>query len=121
MDRPAPRLLIVEDDDATRTTLVDLFESEGFSVRIARDGLEALSMLRRDKFGAVLLDLGMPFLDGRGVRKQQLNDPALSGIPVVVLTGEENVTEEHVGGARILRKPFDATELIAAVRQALGA
>ena len=114
------RLLIVEDDDATRTALVDLFESEGFSVWIARDGVEALSALRRERFAVVLLDLGMPFLDGRGVRKQQLSDPALSGIPVVVLTGEEGVTAEHVGGAQIFRKPFDANELIAAVRAASG-
>ena len=60
-------ILVAEDEDAARTSLVALLEAEGFSVLAARDGAEALSITLHEEPDAVLLDIRMPGLDGLSV------------------------------------------------------
>jgi CheY-like chemotaxis protein len=61
---PMPRVLIVDDDDNQRLLYRELFEDDGFEVREARDGREALACIERDPPDAVVLDINMPGLDG---------------------------------------------------------
>ena len=96
----------------------DLLEEVGYAVRCARNGVEALATLRREPISIVLLDLQMPMMDGRELRRRQLEDPALAEIPVVIVTASLRDTIE---GLRVIRKPFDCDELLRAIEEALRA
>jgi CheY-like chemotaxis protein len=79
--------MIVEDDRDTREMLERFLELEGFDVRSAANGEAALQVLRAERRPSViLLDLMMPVMNGWQFREAQQKDPALSAIPVVVVT-----------------------------------
>jgi CheY-like chemotaxis protein len=81
------KVLVVEDDDATRESLERFFEDHGYEVISAKNGSEALALLGAGERPAlILLDLMLPVMDGWQFRKAQLADPRYSGIPVVVVT-----------------------------------
>lgn len=117
------KILIVEDDDDLRRGLTLRLKATGYDVVGARDGVEAISMARREKPDVVLLDLGLPGGDGITVLERYANLTALSGIPVVVLTGRDPLVAEpatrpfHV--AAFLQKPADNKDLIEAIEAAL--
>jgi CheY-like chemotaxis protein len=81
-------ILIIDDDASIRELLVEVLEEEGYPVQSASNGEEALSILRTlPKLPKlILLDLMMPVMDGWAFRQEQLQDPLLIGIPVVVLS-----------------------------------
>jgi CheY-like chemotaxis protein len=120
----APRacggVLVVEDDADILRAIVQVLEDEGETVRAAENGRVALTMLREP--GAtlpcvILLDLMMPVMDGWAFRAEQLRDPALAGIPVIVLTADGHALEKAamMNGANALRKPVELETLLAAV------
>jgi CheY-like chemotaxis protein len=113
-------ILIVEDDEAIRETLTAVLEDEGYLVQCAAHGREALQQLRS---GAqlpclILLDLMMPIMSGWDFRAEQLRDPALAGIPVIVLSADNEVQARasEVRAQGYLSKPMDLTALVDAVR-----
>src|SRR6187549_1262395 len=85
-------ILVVEDDTDIRESLVEVLEDEGFGVRAAADGRQALDVLRAERPlpDLILLDLMMPVMNGFQFREQQLSDAAFAGIPVVVVTADAN-------------------------------
>lgn len=88
------RILLVEDDADIRVDLAEILASEGHEVRSAGHGEEALSVLRAGFApDIILLDLMMPVMDGWQFRAEQLADPALRAIPVLLLSGASNVRE----------------------------
>ena len=108
------RVLVVEDDPGTRRGVQELLEGEGFSVESAEDGEEALTFLRENAPPAfILLDLAMPGMTGWEFRQEQLADPHLRRIPVVVMTSyeeyDESLTRLHPDGH--LQKPIRPDEL----------
>lgn len=115
------RVLIVEDDDDIRETLLEVLEDNGFEPSCAANGAEALTLLRdrEDKPHVILLDMMMPVLDGWGFRNAQLADPALRGIPVIVLTAHASIEETAaaLGATGFLRKPVRLDPLIEAIRR----
>lgn len=106
-------VLIVEDDRDIRECMADALEIEGYSVALAGNGREALEKLRAGvRPDLILLDLLMPVMSGWEFRQEQLSDPLLSGIPVVV------VSASAPGGLRPdrhLPKPFGIDELLEVV------
>jgi CheY-like chemotaxis protein len=113
-------VLVVEDDADILRAIVQVLEDEGQTVRAAENGLVALTMLRAP--GAIrpcviLLDLMMPVMDGWSFRAEQLRDPALVGIPVIVLTADGHAVDKAalMNGANALRKPVELETLLAAV------
>jgi len=80
------QVLIVDDDAQTCEGLALVMESAGHTVRMATNGLEALTKMRARRPDVVLLDLLMPTMDGWTFRLHQLGDPALADIPVVVVS-----------------------------------
>lgn len=82
-----PVVLVVEDDRDAREALAELLQAEGFEVVTAPNGLAALQALRAGlRPSVIVLDVMMPVMDGWDFRAQQARDPALAGIPVVVMT-----------------------------------
>ena len=109
-------ILVVDDDRGIRETLGDVLRDEGYRVELARDGNEALSMLRAgDAPELILLDLSMPGMSGAEFRRAQLDDLRLAAIPVVVLSADERNPLPDVAGW--LRKPVDLHELLATVQR----
>jgi CheY-like chemotaxis protein len=114
-----PRVLVVEDDFDIRAMIELALELEGFEVTAAANGRDALERLRSGYVpGVILLDLMMPVMNGWEFRDAQRADPALAGIPTVILSGDGNVAEKTVAlaAAAFIRKPLDLDELHAAVR-----
>jgi len=106
-------VLIVEDDDAIRDGLSDLLVSEGFEVREAINGLEALAQLERCEVppGLIILDMMMPIMDGWGFLERHAASPTLSAIPVAVLSAVAD--RSQIPPARYqLRKPIDIDDLL---------
>jgi two-component system, cell cycle response regulator len=115
----AGRILVAEDSLVVRTVVCDQLEEEGYEVVQAVDGESALAQCAVTKPDAILLDIEMPGLDGHQVLARLKNDPELSDIPVVFLTGRTS-TDEMVAGLRAgahdyLKKPFEPAELIARI------
>ena len=108
------RVLVVEDHDAMVEAYRDLLEDEGYSVRVARDGVEALAMLRSEPIGVVVLDLSLPVMGGREMRRRQLEDAAIAHVPVLVVTADPRATIE---GLPLLRKPFEADAFLSEIRR----
>jgi CheY-like chemotaxis protein len=108
-------ILVVEDDPDLRETLLEVLEDEGFEVSIAANGREALDILETRRGAAlVLLDLVMPDMDGLEFLRRQLQSPALSSVPVVILTGDSKGQNEArtMGFAHALAKPFREEDLL---------
>src|SRR5437016_2961231 len=84
---PGKTILIVEDDSDVRESLAVFLEGEGYSVVEAEHGKEALRCLRSSTdFCLILLDLFMPVMTGSASRDEQLRDPSMAAIPLVVTT-----------------------------------
>ena len=127
-----PKLLLVEDnpDDVALTRRALARARIGNDVALAGDGEEALDILYRDvldgrqDIGLILLDLGLPKLDGREVLERVWTDRRLRHIPVIVLTGsarDEDMVKSYKGGAvAFLRKPVQVDRLLHAVSDLHG-
>ncbi len=118
-----PRILIADDEANLRATLARTLRSEGFEVTEARDGVEAVAMLRRGGIDAVVLDLSMPRLDGFGVLAALREEDGAP--PVLVLTAHaslDNAVEAVRRGAfDFLEKPPSADALLLRLRRAIDA
>jgi len=116
--------LIVEDDFNIRASLLELLDEEGFQAEGCANGREALNLLRmglRPK--VILLDLVMPVMDGWDFRMEQLRDPDLKDIPVVLITAtgfRAETLQSQLKGVEFIRKPPRASEVVAAVERVLG-
>lgn len=111
-------ILIVEDDQAIRTALIELLEEEGYRAVGAANGREALDYLRRHQHPClILLDLMMPVMNGWQFRDEQQRDPRLAPIPTVVLSADGNVAEKAaaIRAAAFLKKPIQLGQLLATV------
>lgn len=116
-------VLVVEDDADIRTALADVLEEEGYDVRVAANGQEGLTELRREpRPRLVLLDLMMPVLNGWQFRKAQLDEPALAEIPVVIVSADATAGSEasNIGAAAFLQKPVELDELLNTVGRIAG-
>ena len=118
-ERRGPQLLVAEDDPAVLELLSTRLELAGYSLTYARDGAEALSRLREGRPAAVLLDIGMPVMDGWEVLAALRRSETLKEVPVMVITARnspEDVKKAIGLGARdFLAKPFDDRQLAARV------
>jgi CheY-like chemotaxis protein len=111
-------VLIVEDDADLRDMMAQLLSLEGYRSETAANGLEALRFLERgDRPDVILLDLMMPVMDGWEFRRRQVQDPRLSGVPVVVLSAVDHSRTPELGGASFLKKPLDFDRLLELVRR----
>jgi len=114
------QVLVVDDDHDIRDTLRELLEIEGLRVVSAANGREALQRLRNGvRPDVILLDLMMPEMSGWEFRGEQLSDPCIADIPVVLLSATPDVrkTAHELRAAGWVRKPFDLDELLELVQE----
>jgi CheY-like chemotaxis protein len=115
---PQPRVLIVDDVAATRTGLAELLRLRGYAAQEAATGEEGLRRLREDPAtGVVVLDLRMPGGNGFWFREQQLADPLVAHIPVIVFTGvaDAAAAAAQLRISEVMRKPVAVDDLLAAI------
>ncbi len=112
-------VLVVDDDRAIRGTLGEVLQDEGYEPSIVANGREALQLLKEGlRPCVILLDLTMPIMDGWDFRANQLIDPDLSAIPVVVITAagyRPETIQTQLAGVGFIRKPLMLDEVLAAV------
>ena len=122
IEHPA-RVLVVEDDLANRVLLTRLLERVGYHVATVGNGLAALDAVRSDDTDVVLLDIGLPGIDGLEVCRRLRADPSTATLPIILLTGRttlEDVVEGLDAGADdFVGKPYEMAELLARVRSVL--
>src|SRR4030042_302276 len=115
-------ILVVDDEPKIVQVARDYLEHGGFSVLTAFDGKSALARARRAQPGLVVLDLGLPDLDGLDVTRA-LRHAYASSVPIIMLTARGEETDKLVGlelGADdYVTKPFSPKELVARVRAVL--
>ena len=108
-------ILVVDDDESTRECLKLLLEAHGYSVMTAGNGYEALGILHEGTMpGLILLDLMMPEMDGYQFRQQQVAEPPLAEIPVVLYTccPDMDLAAAPVKANAVLQKPIDIDILL---------
>jgi CheY-like chemotaxis protein len=112
MQVSSKRVLIVDDDASIRALLGSVLRGRDLIVDEARDGMEALNLLKENSYSVVLLDLLMPKLDGFGVIKDI--GSAISTPVVLVITGADRALIRQLDPQKIhgvVNKPFDAEDL----------
>jgi CheY-like chemotaxis protein len=115
------QVLVVEDDAAIRDLLRDVLTDEGYIVREAGDGERALSILEEWHPDLVILDLGLPIVDGVEFRRRQATLGLAAEVPVIVLSARHEVPEAELAAAEVVRKPFDLDDLLETVARVVGA
>ncbi len=108
--RDSPKLLLADDDESSVKACALFFELEGFNVRIARDGWEALEFYKHWHPDLALLDIDMPFIDGYGVAHQIREDARSPPVLLIAITGRgdsaaERAASEGAGFDFHLAKP----------------
>src|SRR3989442_1033092 len=114
-----PRILVVEDDFATRTLLEHTLELEGYEVTALPDGSEAVGRLSYPLPALVVLDIMMPGLDGLSVLKRIRSSETTRELPVLMLTAlddADSTWKGWTGGCDYyMNKPFDTEDLLSVV------
>jgi putative two-component system response regulator len=118
-----PNVLVVEDDLANRALLTRLLERDGYHASAVENGDDALASITANYPDIVLLDIGLPGIDGLEVCRRLRSQPTTLTLPVILLTGRTSVDDLVIGldaGADdFLGKPYQEAELLARIRSAL--
>ncbi len=115
-------ILVVDDDRGLQTALTEIFEDEGYRVAIAHDGYHALDQLAGVTPDLIVLDIGMPRMDGFTFADELVRRGLRPGIPMLVLTADGRAQQKaaRVKAEGWLAKPFDVNELLERVAGLLG-
>jgi len=113
------RVLVVDDDRLLCTMLRATFELEGFIVDEANHVIEAERVLARSKPDAIVLDIGLPGIDGLFYTERLRETPQAETLPIIVISGSDEAGRRarEVGASGFLRKPFNPLELLSLVRR----
>jgi DNA-binding response OmpR family regulator len=117
------RILFVDDDASARAGFAQYLTANGFAVTVAATGDQALSAAHTLNINIVVLDLGLPDIDGWEVARQLKASAVTAHIPIIALTGadlpHERVSAMRAGCDRHLAKPCQPTELLATITRLL--
>ena len=123
MFKDQPRVLVVEDEPAQLEILAYNLESDGFLVSRARDGEEALLLIREDVPDVIVMDWMMPHLSGIEVCRRLKSNSETRSIPIIILSArsedEDKVRGLEIGADDYVVKPYSVVELMARVRSQL--
>jgi PAS domain S-box-containing protein len=114
LDRPS--ILVVDDRDGVRHMISHVLTSKRYQVHLAKDGLEALALVKEELPDLILLDFHMPQMDGLQVCEHLKNNPSTSSIPIILMVGENDrfnkVRAFHLGITDYAFKPFQPEEML---------
>ncbi|QJR35939.1 response regulator [Gemmatimonas groenlandica] len=117
-------ILIVEDNEDNRAIYGTMLRARGYAVLESTDGESGVATARRECPDLVLMDIGLPIMDGLDATRLLKSDPTTATIPIVVLTAhalrDERQRAQLAGVTGYLVKPVSSDELVAAVERALG-
>lgn len=107
------KILVADDEDVSRRTLVYLLEASGYAVVDARDGVEAVQKAIRELPDAILMDIAMPIMDGCQAAETLRANARTSSIPIIACTGAPRPLSEwnHLFQA-VIGKPFTAEGVV---------
>jgi CheY-like chemotaxis protein len=118
------RILLVEDDEMIREMVLQTLELYDHSISCARDGAEALAAARAELPDLILMDVGLPLIDGYEATQRLKADPATRRIPIITLTaaaGQEDRRKARAAGAdEYETKPIDFDRLLSKMDTLLG-
>src|ERR1019366_4227410 len=122
---PASQILLVEDDPRMPEVLAGLLQDDNITLTSASDAVHGLKLAREEHFDLILLDLGLPGINGFELLRQLKEFPETQTIPVIVLTAWNSTTDKlrgfELGAVDYLTKPFEPAELRARLRAVLRA
>jgi CheY-like chemotaxis protein len=123
MAKPGSSILVIEDDLAIRGLLVDVLVDDGYEVRAASDGEEALAILESWQPHLIILDQLMPRMDGTAFRAEQRSRPHLAAIPTLLLSAIRDLPAQarDLDIAATMPKPFNLDDLLVLSRQLIDA
>lgn len=118
-------ILIVEDDEDTRSIYATALTGRGYRVLVATQGAEGVHLARRHHPDLILLDIRMPILNGWGAARYLRADPETRNIPICAISAYEVDDEERELAERVefdcfLTKPIDPREVVAEVEARVG-
>ena len=118
------RILVIDDDKDVLQFLAGLLRKAGYTVLTALDPLQGLMQARRETPDLVLTDILMPTGGGFALLERLTQNTRTMAVPIIVLTGSTEPDLEArakaAGATRLLRKPCDNANILAAVRESLG-
>ncbi len=113
--KTARTLLVIEDDETIRAALKRVFEAEGYKVLVAADGTQLSDVLDDSPVDLIMLDVGLPWINGFELAEMMKAHPDLKEIPLVFLsarTADEDIKRGfEVGADDYIKKPFDIEKL----------
>lgn len=119
-----PTVLIVEDNEASRDALARRLARRKYAVLLAVDGHAAVATARRSKPDLILMDLGLPGIDGWEATAQLKRDPATTHIPIIVLSAHAMLSDREqalaAGGDDFDTKPVQLERLLAKMQHLLA-
>ncbi|MDH5640768.1 MAG: response regulator [Nitrospira sp.] len=119
-----PDVLIVDDSLSVRKSLAQFVKDAGFNPVLARDGLEAAEMLRKQKVTIALVDMEMPRMNGLELTRHIRATDELKNLPVIMITSrtqqKHRQQAEQAGVSRYLSKPYGEDDLLTAMEQLMG-
>ena len=118
------KILVIDDTTVVRVKVREMLPPGNFQVLEAKDGLEGLKLIQKEKFSLIMLDFLLPKMSGWEVYQQIQAHPDLRKTPLVVMSGrKEEVTEkisEPFEHFEFLNKPFDQKQLISSIKAAMA-
>ena len=120
---PSNKILVIDDSGVIRKTVKDMLPAGKFEIVEAKDGVEGLNLIRKERPNLIMLDFILPKKSGWDVYQEIEKDSQLQTIPLVVMSGrKEEVTskiQEPFEFFEFIPKPFDQKQLIAAIQSAM--
>ena len=119
-----PRILLVEDNELNRDSLSRLLRRQGFEVIMAEDGEQAVEKALHESPEIVLMDIGLPLLDGYGATTRIRAEPGFDTLPIIALTAHALQKDQdramEVGCNEFETKPIEFPRLLAKINRLLG-
>lgn len=116
----AKKVLVVDDNEDSVNILLKTLQSAGYSVQLARDGIEAILMIRNEDPDLVLLDIMMPRMDGFEVCQAVKSNSKTKHIPIVIITGKTDINSKYralkLGASDYVTKPIRPFETVRKVK-----
>jgi CheY-like chemotaxis protein len=117
---PSKHILVVDDDENILALVKTILAQKSYTVSTASDGEEALSLVKQQRFDAIITDAMMPLMDGNALARKVKDDPALKDIPIIMITASreaEMVKKSFTSGCVLfLPKPFTASSLLSLIQ-----